>query len=632
MSFYKRRVYPKNSKVFFDGGLNTLFNPALIADNESPDCMNVVFDNGGVETRGGSEPLASSLGSFTIDSLYTKHNNNGSEQLIAFADSKMWRVSLNSAVSISSTQNIFAAGTRVSAAEAENYMFIGNGLTSPMKYDGTTVTTHGIPAPVSAPSLTSINSGILSGPYAYVYTNVNSALVESDISPLQGISVSGATVRVQFNNAPAIAGVIQRRIYRTEVSGSTPKLLTTIADNTTMSYDDNIADTALGDDAPIDNGQPPTYSIIKYHGGLRRMFMNDISNPSYVWYTEADNPYTVKVTNFFRMGDDTGDLVNAFEVYENVVVVFCVRFNYIIYFPDNTPTSWIVSKTKATYSSRSPFGIVAYQNKLLFPATDAGVFVGFSQYEGENISADVTFLTIANIGSDLVSDKIRPDMEQIQQNYIKNISSIVYKDRVYIAVTYAAGAQLNNRIYVLDFSIGVVSNKQQFSWSRWDNLNISQFAIFEDKLYGASSSTTGIVLQLLHSTPTDSGQPIDSYYWTKEFPGYDNETNNDKDFRYLNFLADTVGDFQMGVRYRTDSEISQGNEQPVTLNPGGSLWGTMIWGVDPWGGGVMSREYKLFLGTARGRRIQFQFNNLNAFSQRFKVHFMTYTYLKKGSR
>lgn len=49
------------------------------------------------------------------------------------------------------------------------------------------------------------------------------------------------------------SAVTSRKVYRTEGGGSTYKLLTTIADNTTTTYADNVADGSLGAGAPTTN-------------------------------------------------------------------------------------------------------------------------------------------------------------------------------------------------------------------------------------------------------------------------------------------------------------------------------------------------------------------------------------------
>jgi hypothetical protein len=63
-----------------------------------------------------------------------------------------------------------------------------------------------------------------------------------------------AQERVQLSSIPiGAAGTTARKIYRTTVGGSTLKLLATIADNTTTTYLDSVADGSLGADVPSTN-------------------------------------------------------------------------------------------------------------------------------------------------------------------------------------------------------------------------------------------------------------------------------------------------------------------------------------------------------------------------------------------
>ena len=61
-----------------------------------------------------------------------------------------------------------------------------------------------------------------------------------------------------------VGGVTSRKIYRTEGNGSTFKLLTTLADNTTTTYYDNTADAGLGatlSSTGNTGGQVPTITV-----------------------------------------------------------------------------------------------------------------------------------------------------------------------------------------------------------------------------------------------------------------------------------------------------------------------------------------------------------------------------------
>jgi hypothetical protein len=365
-----------------DGGLNNKFERSIIADNESPSCANVIFSNGAVETREGVSKLnTAAIGSYVIDGLYTRRDRNGAESMIAFAGGSAWALATTTFATIGSAQSVFTAGIRVGAAQMENHMFAGNGGVIPYKYNGTDWTRHGVYPPTATATVASAAGTVFSSGAVYCYktTYRNTALVESDLGPAVTHTVAvnslGAGTLSNIPVAPQSYGVGARRIYRTTNGGSSYKLLTTIADNTTTTYADSTADASLGATGPTDNGVPPMYSVICYHAS--RLWMNDPSNPSYVWYTNLNEPYTVASTNFLPVGDDASDLVKAIAVYDNNILVTCENSQWLIYLPGTDPTEWQVVRVKSPFGSKSPYAFLDFDNKKLFPAMLNGKFVGW---------------------------------------------------------------------------------------------------------------------------------------------------------------------------------------------------------------------------------------------------------------
>ena len=131
---------------------------------------------------------------------------------------------------------------------------------------------------------------------------------------------------------------------------------------------------------------------------------------------------------------------------------------------------------------------------------------------------------------------------------------------------------------------------------------------------------------------SDDGAAIDSYFWTKEFPGNPGDEQIFKDLRYVNLLYEKAGNYYMDLIYRMDSDNGAGDRKQIYLNPGGSLWGTSIWGTSLWGGGNAVGEERIYLGQARGKRIQFKFSNQNTLNQKFKIIGLQFSYNKKGRR
>ena len=631
MSIFNRK-YPNRGRISFGGGLNNKYEKALIQDDESPNCMNVIVDDGAVETRGGTEKITTtSVGSFVCDGLYTRHDYvASSETMVAWFGGTLFDFQTNTFVTVPSAQSIYTAGERVYSDEYENYRFFGNGYSTPYKYNGD-FTRHGVPAPTSTLSVATAATGsALTGEYIYGYTNVNSNIVESDISPLtttftassENIAITG------IPTAPASHGINNINLYRTVSSGSTMLRLTTIPNGTT-SYNDAISDGALGVEAPEDQGEPPDYSDILYHQA--RLFVID-PDDNLIKYSEIGNPYVFKALNFLRVGDNTFDVPISLSRYDNSIIVNCRINPWMIYMPSTDPADWVVLTTRAPYGTRSPFASFLYENKLMYAAVENDKFVGYAALQGQTITPSASILTSSAVGSELQSDRVEPDMFDLQESNIKNFSSIVFQNKAYMTVTKGAGENANNRIYVFDFSLGLLKNQNPFSWIPWDGINVNDFTIFNGNLYGGSSLEDGFVYQLNTSTYNDNGNPINSYFWTKEYSGLPGDENITKDWRHTQLFFELSGDYFMNFFYRVDSDAGEGNFQQIDLNPGGSLWGSMRFGIDDWNAGSDDAERRIYLSPARGKRIQFKFTNRNTADQKFKVIGLNYVYNTKGLR
>lgn len=635
-----RRIYPNEEAIVFDGGLDNKFDKALIPNNESPDCANVHFFNGSVETRDGAVKLNTApAGNVAFDALYTRRDNSNAETMIAFIGGHMLTLGATTFVTVPSAQSVFTIGQRIATEFAENYMFIGNGGVNPYKWDGINFTLHGVPAPVSALTAASNGAGSLTSGASYLYwvTYFNSALVEGNVSPASTTftvsSTGGQNSLSNIPTAPQSFGVFKRRVYRNSGSNSALRLMVTdILDNTTTTFNDNTPDTNLGVAAPTDNGVPPNYSAICFVRGI--LFVNDPANPNFVRYSNIGTPYTFASSNFFKVGDKTSDLVKGLFAYNNNLVVVCEKSIWINFMPNpGDPTTWRQLPTASPYGSKSSFCFIPFLNRVLFPAAYQKKFVGFASFSGQALDPTTTILNVTTSGSDLTSDKIEPDMFNVQESLLGNISGIVYKTRAYITLTYGSSSTSNNRCYLFDFSMSNLKKENPFSWVPITGWNATQFCVFGGKLYFASSTNNGFVYQVDGTGVfSDDGVAINSYLWTKEFSGFEEDTNFTKDFRYTNILNDNKGNYFMNLTYRVNSDLGQGTTVTVNLNPGGSQWGSMVWGVNLWGGGNGQTENRVYLANAMGKRIQFQYSNQNVAGQAFKVQRMNLAYNIRGFR
>ena len=629
-------IYPNNKRIELDGGLNTKFERSIILENESPDCANVVFTNGAVGTREGTTKLTTSgIGSYVFDGLYTRKDNTGAETMVAWAYGTARTYSTNTFTTIPSAQSVFTALENVCAAQYQGHIFFGNGYATPYKYNGTDFTRHGVYTAVCNMTAATDGAGNLasaaSAYYSWKITYINSALVEGSPGPVSNtlfVATLNKVTLVCLPIAPQSWGVSTRKLYRTAADGSEYKLVGTISDNTTTTYADNIADGSLGATAPADNGVPPLYSICIYYRD--RLFVNDPSNPNYFWYSELGNPYVFTSASFFKVGDNTTDIVTAFGVVQNTLVIFGQESMSFLYMPDTTDTNWSLIAGEPRFGTKSPRCIVNFDGKILFPAVKNDKFLGFAVLSGSGIEPSVTFLTLMNAGSEFISDRIQPDMFEIQESYLKHISGIVYKNKVLITVTAGNNEEYNNKIWVYDLSLSNTTRKQAFTWVPWTGLYPKQFTVMDgDLIYADSTPNRGHIYQLEDGTYNDNGTAINSYLWTKELGGRGEDLHFHKDFRDVYILVDLPGDYEMNVNARADSDSSSGDEFEVNLAPGGMLWGD-DWGGD-WGGG-RSQDQKTVQVNQMGKRIQLKFSNQNVVDQRFKVHAFGMKYNRKGLR
>ena len=127
------------------------------------------------------------------------------------------------------------------------------------------VPSSAIAAPASAPTLAAAaGAGLGVGAYQYAVTFVT-ASGETTPGPVAGVVTTSGNQRVNLTALPlgptppplsgtsASVTVLARRLYRTIAGGSALLLLATLADNTTTSYLDTAADSALGAAPPTVN-------------------------------------------------------------------------------------------------------------------------------------------------------------------------------------------------------------------------------------------------------------------------------------------------------------------------------------------------------------------------------------------
>ena len=152
---------------------------------------------------------------------------------------------------------LFAGTLGVISQDNANYFYdatnhrLGLGTTSPAQklhiYDGN-IRMEQVQFPIAPTVAVNATAGNLNGVYYYTISFVT-ATGETQVGS-RSSSVSPASQQVNLSSIPisASSDVTARKIYRTVANGDVTnmRLVTTIADNTTTTYTDNIADGSLG--------------------------------------------------------------------------------------------------------------------------------------------------------------------------------------------------------------------------------------------------------------------------------------------------------------------------------------------------------------------------------------------------
>jgi hypothetical protein len=641
MAGYFNIAYPNTEDyIRFNGGMNSKIQKNLILDNQSPSCLNVIFDDDSVQTRPGTIQFnTTSVGTYACDGLYVRHERNSTNQtMCAFFGGTLYTASGTTFSAVASGTSIHTAGNPVFNVEYQNHSFFGFGSdTVPQKWNGTDLTRMGIYPATTTMSVASASTAIsgLSGEYRWAMTYVNTASVESDLSPFT-TTFTAASSAVQLSSipvAPQSWGVSTRNIYRTASSGTVLYYAGSIANNTATTYVDAISDASLGDEAASDQNVPPNFSTCLYHQG--RIFsigrypgdQNDL-----VYYSDLNNPYVWGTTNFINIGDQTIDTPKTLALWDNYLVIGGGRgTTWLIYMPSSDDTEWVQLRVRSQFGSKSPRGNFEALNFLIFPAVEKDKFVGFAAMSAAGIEATASLTEAGTIGSDLLSTPIESEMFAVNSTYLDKISAIVYKSKAYISVPSGASTY-NNRIFVFDFSTNGLEKSQKYTWAPWSGLNASQFVVYNGDLYYSCSDAVGKIYKMNQISYNDNGTAIDSYFWSKEFSGQKPHGTWFKDWRFANLLYGLIGNWLMGLTTRTDSDSGDGTTIDIDCNPGSSVWNTLVWGSGNWEAGRSTKDLKNPLGQYRGKRIQFKFSNKNTINSGFKVIGLNMAYNLKGRR
>lgn len=199
----------------------------------------VTFVNGSGETTGGTEITVTTTAGYQEVSLSGIPIGPGGT-----TQRRLWRTNVGGATATEKLLATLADNTTLVYQDTLPDSALGAAIP--------TSNTAGVPAPGAA-TLASGAAGSPNGAYRAQVTFVNAA---GETTGSVEFTITVTSQHISWSNIPlGPTGTTARKLYRTAAAGAsgTEKLVTTLADNTTTTFDDNVADGSLGAAIPTTN-------------------------------------------------------------------------------------------------------------------------------------------------------------------------------------------------------------------------------------------------------------------------------------------------------------------------------------------------------------------------------------------
>lgn len=518
----------------FDGGLNTK-SPAIdLPLNQSPAITNVVFDDYGALTwRNGYAPINTDpVSAYSGSGLHSYVNSSGTARLVGAWRDSLYQLSGTTFVTIGSSQGLYTAGVNVELKTVRNYLFISNGGADPYKWNGTDFT-RVLPSGVTQAITQACNAaGSLTGTYEYVYWGVNSMGAQTDYGGItNSLTVASGYVRVSnIPTAPASHGIETWNIGRNTAQGSGLFYLVTSVTNGVTSLTDVAADSTLLELAPTDQGYPRKFKYMIFHKGYL-WGAGEPDNPSYLWFSNINQPCEYPTTNFIEVGFGDGMVITGLAIQNDMLVISKSDTKgqtalWTLTISDSSgvasPDNWYLQKTNSLWGAESHRSMVNFSNSLGF--LNRFGFFGFT--------GDDTLLTTSGqkMLVDSLSFDIEPDIAALTAADLPRAAAIVWKNKIWL---YSETA-----LFQFDFVRSKTSDRRSGAWTKFDGPGINCFAIHEGNLYAQASGNIGVVYKLDTGTTdkvttASTAFNVNAVYTTGVIAGKKEHTEITKTWRYI---------------------------------------------------------------------------------------------------
>lgn len=434
-------------------------------------------------------------------------------------------------------------------------LYICNGFTPNLRYDGQTLYRMGITPPPTAPSASIDGSGVLTGAYKYRVTFYNADTgQESNPSPVSN-TLTLSSQRVLLSQLPISADpqVTARRIYRTTANGEVLLFLAQIDDNLTTTFADNNGDGQL--DFAIEefrNSVPPIFGMMALYRG--HIFGVPRRSSRVHFSASPLNPAGFDSNDFRDLDPNDGFTITAIHRLYDTVVVF--KGNSIWNGAGENRASFGFLRQVNGVGTTNQQAVVAIpgKTKLLFPFRN-----GIYSYDG--------------VGETYESSEIEPIWHSLKRGHLTLGAGVVYSRRN-MAIWFlprATNPELTNDLALIYDYVG-----DQWMTRDQAGFRIQSAASVIDPVSGEEILLVGGYVGFVRQFDTglsDDGVSIRAVVVDRPHPKDTDLTDDDEDkvFFALSVLFKPQAGSQLVVSAQVDEYAPQGLWTPLgTLDLSGA--------------------------------------------------------------
>ena len=434
-------------------GMNNKVEDLDLKDKWVEKAQNCRFEEepGALDKR---EPTAllndSSMGANPVPGLYRYYTSGGVAVWVAICGTSAYAI--NDSGTTTAIRTGLTDGKRCTFETYRDLLMVSNGFDNIWVWDGDTsdnVTWElgGCKAVVEGGA-----GNLDQDTYQYAVTFDADAVVTGAVSNI--VTCDATNQKVTLTNIPlGPTGTTDRKIYRTEGGGSAFKLLTTLGDNSTTTYADNIADGSLTTAYPAVTDDMPKGSILKMH--RERLFISgDPSDPSKIYYANPYLPHYIQQTtnlDYMEISPDDGDEIMGIPIQLGDMI--CIKKNSI---RRVHVTSAVSGADPETWYADDPMAWIGSPAQWSITQTPNGVvFLGWDHwYVFDGASAQPLF------------DEF--DTREILEASYNDTVGFYHKENFFAAYTdKESGAQKHNRLMVYNLK------RQALAYDTWTSSTIT---------------------------------------------------------------------------------------------------------------------------------------------------------------